>query len=465
MNLPQEFLNEIEGYGFGPLNGIGAALQTPPSVSVRFNAGKGLLTAPGADAVPWCGAGCYLDERPAFTFDPLLHQGGYYVQDASSMFITHVLRQITAGGAPVRYLDACAAPGGKTTAAIDSLPEGSVVVANEFVPSRAAILRENLVKWGYPLCCVTQGDTGRFAADGAVFDIIAADVPCSGEGMMRKDEEAVRQWSGALVQRCAERQREIVDNLWHALLPGGYFIYSTCTFNRVENEEMVEYMMRAYGAESVEIDGADGWGIAGGIDTGAHCCRFIPGQVRGEGLFMAVLRKPVTDGAGVGGNGKRARKKERVTASVCKAPKDVRGWLDYAFDGDVVMRGDSVFACPAIAWTDFPYRPEVEVGTVKGKDVIPSHTLAMSRLLNTGAFSRVEVDYATAISYLRCEAVSLDAGAPRGVVLLTYGGIPLGFAKNLGNRANNLYPKQWRILSQHGGGEVGDAVAKFAVRR
>lgn len=465
MNLPQEFLDEIEGYGFEPFNGLGAALQTPPSVSVRFNAGKGLSAAPHSDVVPWCHTGCYLPERPSFTFDPLLHQGGYYVQDASSMFIDRVLRQLTADGSPVRYLDACAAPGGKTTAAIDALPGGSVVVANEFVPSRAAILRENLVKWGYPLCCVTQGDTRRFAADGAMFDIIAADVPCSGEGMMRKDEEAVRQWSVALVQHCAERQREIVDNLWPALRPGGYFIYSTCTFNREENEEMVAYIMHTYGAESVEIDVADEWGVAGGMDTGAHCYRFIPGRVRGEGLFMAVLRKPSVDGADVGGGGKRARKKERVASSVCKAPDNLRRWLGSAFEGDVVMRGDCVLASPAIAWPDFPYCPEVEIGTLKGKDVMPSHTLAMSRLLNAAAFSQVEVDYATAISYLRCEAVSLDADAPRGVVLLTYGGIPLGFAKNLGNRANNLYPKQWRILSQYGGDEVGDAVAEFAVRR
>lgn len=465
MALPQEFLDEIEGYAFAPLDGIGAALLTPPSVSVRFNSGKGWHAASGADVVPWCPAGCYLDRRPSFTFDPLLHQGCYYVQDASSMFLWHVLKQLTDSDVPVRYLDACGAPGGKTTAAIDALPEGSVVVANEYVPARAAVLRENLVKWGYPLCCVTQGDTSRFAADGAVFDIIAADVPCSGEGMMRKDEEAVRQWTPALVRQCASRQREIVDNLWRALVPGGWLIYSTCTFNRTENEAMVEYLTDTYGAESVEIDVDSSWNVAGGIATGAHCYRFIPGRVRGEGLFMAVLRKPAGDESLPSG-GKRAKRKERaVPKDGTQLSKEVRNWLLPGYSCELLVRDDRVVVRPSIAWSDFPYAPEVEIATVKGRNVLPSHTLAMSRMLNPQAFNRVEVDYDTALSYLRCEAVTLPPDAPRGPVLLTYGGAALGFAKNLGNRANNLYPKPWRILSQHVDDTAASMVMKCAIRK
>ena len=243
MELPAQFLDIIRSYGSEAFEALPRALAEEPSVSVRFNRAKGFGPAPSADTVSWCPQGIYLPERPAFTFHPPLHQGAYYVQDASSMFLWHVLSRLTADGRPVRYLDACAAPGGKTTVALDVLPQGSVVVANEYDGRRAGILRENLTKWGAPLHVVTSGDTARFSAYPSAFDIIAADVPCSGEGMMRKDPEAVSQWSPALVEQCVERQREIIANLWPALAPGGYMVYSTCTFNREENELMVSRLI------------------------------------------------------------------------------------------------------------------------------------------------------------------------------------------------------------------------------
>lgn len=199
------------------------ALGREPSVAVRLNAGKtgAGKSVVGGRRVGWNDAGFHLSERPAFTFDPALHQGLYYVQDASSMFVGHVVGELTRNAAgPLTVLDACAAPGGKTTAVIDALPEGSVVVANEFVAKRAAVLRENLAKWGYPYVVVTQGDTSRFSQMEGVFDIVVADVPCSGEGMMRKDEDAVGQWSDGLVEQCSRLQHEILGNLWGALRPG-----------------------------------------------------------------------------------------------------------------------------------------------------------------------------------------------------------------------------------------------------
>ena len=265
------------------------ALQTEPSVAVRVNRRKAIPPATD-DPVAWCRSGIYLDARRQFTFDPLLHSGCYYVQDASSMFISHVLSQV-AGNSPVAYLDLCAAPGGKTTAAIDALPDGSLVVANEIDSRRAQILRENVVKWGYPHCVVTNSDASRLGKLHEAFDIVAADMPCSGEGMMRKDDEAVAQWTPALVEQCAARQREIASDIWQALKPGGIFIYSTCTFNRAENEDMIDFLVRSLGAEPVDIVSDPSWGIHKGVDTPYPCFRFMPHLTRGEGLFMAVVRK------------------------------------------------------------------------------------------------------------------------------------------------------------------------------
>lgn len=449
MNLPEEFLAQCASMGVAAMENLSEALKTEPTVSVRFNATKGCEPAEGADCVPWCRGGCYLTERPAFTFEPELHQGLYYVQDASSMFLRYVVEVLTANAAPVRYLDACAAPGGKTTAALDVLPKGSLVVANEYVPTRAAVLRENLTKWGVP-CAVRSGDTARFAADGAVFDLIAADVPCSGEGMMRKDAKAVEQWSPELVVECVARQRQIIDNLWPALAPGGYMIYSTCTFNRAENEEMVQYMMERYGAEPVEISINAEWGIIPAVGADFPAYRFIPGAVRGEGLFLAVVRKSVDDQLAVPASQKQRREKPRKGGGKEKQPvipKEVTTWLKP--DSGAVLKAmpdGSIKALFPMQWPDFPYIPELEVATVKGRDLIPSHDLAMSIHLNREAFACQEVDEPTALEYLHCQSITLPGDAPRGIVLLTHNDKPLGFVKNIGSRANNLYPRSWRIL-------------------
>ena len=460
MELPAQFLDIIRSYGSESFEALPQALAEEPSVSVRFNRAKGCGPAAGADIVAWCPQGVYLPERPVFTFHPPLHQGAYYVQDASSMFLWHVLSRLTADGRPVRYLDACAAPGGKTTVALDVLPQGSVVVANEFDGRRAGILRENLTKWGAPLQMVTSGDTARFSAYRGVFDIIAADVPCSGEGMMRKDPEAVSQWSPALVSQCVERQREIIANLWPALAPGGYMVYSTCTFNRDENELMVSRLVEDYGAEPVEIAVDPAWGIHGAIRSPYPAYRFVPGRIRGEGLFMAVVRKPVNEGDGCSGDdvavtkeaAKERKQRKRDAKSAAPAlSADVRRRIEEWVIGDCRLTlstdAQTVIALPAHPFGAHPWQPAVEVATVRGRDVMPSHALLMSTLLRPGAIPSAEVDAPTAIAYLRGESVSLPGSTPRGIVTVNYGGLPLGAAKNLGNRANNLYPKPWRIIT------------------
>lgn len=465
MVLPQEFISMIDAYGSPLLGGLAGALEsTLPAVSVRANTRKGIAPPPGARLVPWAQSGWYLDTRPQFTFDPAIHQGLYYVQDASSMAVGAVAAALAAGQ-PVRYLDACAAPGGKTTAAADALPQGSLIVANEYDHRRAAVLAENMAKWGCPASVVSRGDTAKFRSLQGFFDIIAADVPCSGEGMMRKDAEAVRQWSPALVAGCAARQKEIVGNLWPALRPGGYLIYSTCTFNRQENEEMVAYMVSELDAEPVATGLPSGHGIAPGIDTPYPCRRFMPHLLQGEGLFLAVLRKP-EDGDSrkgrVDGNIK-GRNKPRPAATSPALLRQVAAQVseliespqDYTFHID--SPGDTAFAvlrqhddavCRLRQALDVIYGGLV-VGTVKGRDLVLSQHLAMSTAFRQSALPSCEVDYPTAVSYLRREAVTLPGSVQRGYVLLTYAGHPLGFVKNMGNRSNNLYPQQWRILSTH----------------
>ncbi|MDE7386948.1 MAG: hypothetical protein K2N28_07390 [Muribaculaceae bacterium] len=457
MPLPKQFIEQITALtALEPrVGGLIEALEsTPASVSVRLNMRGShkpvtdIAGRPLGNPVPWCDNGYYLAERPRFTLDPAIHQGRYYVQDASSMFLSHVIDTLTRDerDTPLVYLDACAAPGGKTTAAIDRLPAGSLVVANEWDFKRASILRENLSKWGHPDTVVSRGDTRRIAKLRAMFDIIAADVPCSGEGMMRKDPEAVSQWSPALVAQCAERQREIIDNLWPALKPGGLFIYSTCTFNRAENEEMVAYIADTYGAEPVDIDTAAFPGILPGIGTPYPCYRFMPHRVEGEGLFMAVLRKPGT-ASPTKANDNQRRRPEKTAAA--KLPD----WLPASLHLTTTPDGELYGISPA--WKQHLAKlldaldvimPGTHLATVKGRDYIPAQALALSPLYRRGSLPEVEVDTDTALAYLHRDTIVLPDGTPRGFVLLTHGGYPLGWVKNIGNRSNNLYPPQWRIL-------------------
>ncbi len=443
MTLPSDFNPDFPG--------LAEVLATSdPSVAIRLNSAKMPVSDVGGEQVPWCESGRYLSQRPDFTFDPALHQGCYYVQDASSMIYHHIGRYLSKiYSREVAVLDACAAPGGKTTALIDAFMPGSLIVANEYVPARAEVLHENIVKWGSPDVVVSRGDTSRFLRLGGMFDVIAADVPCSGEGMFRKDADAITQWSPRLVNECAALQREIIGNLWPALAPGGYLIYSTCTFNRAENEDNVEWIVNNLpGASIVEIPGSDDWNLVR-RDGVLH---FLPGNIRGEGLTVALLHKASDTHVDI----IRRSEKKNVRKNVCP-DRELLEWIsDENYTLQVV--GDRVYACPDRWKTEIdtlareltlPWNAGVEVAAMKGRDYIPSHALAVNKLLRRGSFYELEIGYADAIAYLRRETIVLPSGTPRGFVLLTYAGRPLGFVKNIGNRANNLYPQSWRILSSH----------------
>ena len=445
MKLPDGFIEQLRGLLPDEWQEVASAISsTERSVAVRVNTPRGASVPVGARRVPWCDQGFYLDGRPSFTFGTDWHAGRYYVQDASSMFIGHVIRHFVQE--PVRYLDLCAAPGGKTTAALQALPQRSLVVANEIVTPRARVLADNIIRWGNPRCVVTSNapkDLGRLTA---FFDVIATDVPCSGEGMMRKDDEAVAQWSPQLVDQCAQRQREILTDVWQALRPGGLLIYSTCTYNRQENEQIADFIVNELGATSLEVPVDPSWNIHPAIGSDCHCYRFMPHRVDGEGLFLAAFRKA--------GNALRQEVKIKEK-SPKKADETGKNWLACPDDYVVEPQGDLSIAVPqdirrevtALRASLNVLHAGVELATAMGRKTVPHHALAMSLARAEDAFPVAEVDYPTALRYLRGESITVDG--PRGYVLIAHQGAVLGFANNLGNRANNLYPKPLRILSTH----------------
>ena len=432
------------------------ALLGEPAVSIRLNKSKFTAT-PGYERVPWAIDGYYLPERPQFTFDPLFHAGCYYVQEASSMFVKQAVKQHLQEARVA--LDLCAAPGGKSTLLRSLLPDDCVLVSNEVMRPRAQVLAENISKWGHPRCFVTSNYPADFTPLGETFDLILVDAPCSGEGMFRKDEVAVSEWSPENVEVCWKRQRDILTDIWPTLRPGGLLIYSTCTFNTQEDEENVRWMMNELGAELLPISINDSWGITPSLLPDVpHAYRFLPGRTRGEGFFLAVVRKG--EGASVadaprGGKGKKKDKKGKQPAIA--VPTECKQWLADSSSYTYKVIGTEVMALPSDMEPPYAALSEqlhlikagITLAELKGRDALPAHDLAMSTALRADAFARCELSYTEALRYLRREAITLPADTSRGFVLVTYRNVPLGFVKNLGNRANNLYPNEWRIRSGH----------------
>ena len=468
MELPIYFSESIRSLlGKDESEHLVTALSNDPSVSIRvnsrFKAGMEQREVLDGVQVPWTTQGYYLQKRPSFTFDPLFHAGCYYVQEASSMFIEQALR--TYVHEPVVMLDLCAAPGGKSTHLLSLLPEGSLLVANEIMRNRSQILVENITKWGCPNVVVTNNEPADFMPLEALFDVMLTDVPCSGEGMFRKDEVAVSEWSLENVEICWQRQRRILTDVWGSLKPGGLLIYSTCTYNSKENEENVSWICRELGAEVLSLDIPDSWGITGNLaGEDFPVFRFLPHKTQGEGFFMAVLRKhgelhsqPSVYAAPSHASKSSKAKKNKTAGNMI--PKDaiiqVKSWIQYSEAYEWSVSSTAVSAFPAVYADLLALLKQylrvmlsgLEIGEWKGKDWVPCHALALSYALLPSAFPQAELSYEQAVAYLRKEAVVLDVSVPRGVVLVTFQQIPLGFVKNIGNRANNLYPSEWRIRS------------------
>lgn len=411
-------------------------------------------TADSVNLVPWCPTtGRYLPCRRNFTFDPLLHAGMYYVQEASSMFIDQVIRQYIQ--TPVRMLDLCAAPGGKSTAIRAALPEGSLLFSNEPMRTRSQILAENLQKFGHPDIIVTNNYPKDYKKSKIQFDAILTDVPCSGEGMFRKDEGAIKEWSPANVNKCAQLQKEIVEDIWSCLRPGGILVYSTCTFNAHEDEENIDWIVENLGAEILPVPIDSTWGITSSLINEEQMYHFIPGKVKGEGLFLTVLRKPGDSEPTLSTKGKEKKKKKesgKRERPICPDNwlQDHDSWSYYNTEkGIYAMKVQWLESLKAAQKSLKVIHAGIKIGTLKGKDIIPDQSLALSTALNTSVFNCEELTYDNAIKYLRKETIQLSNNAPIGYVLVTYKHIPLGWCKHLGNRSNNLYPQEWKIKSSH----------------
>lgn len=450
MALPEEFLQnmktiipikEYESF-------IKSLSEDEQTTSIRINKAKSTIEEiterfKETTTVGWCEEGLYLNNRPQFTLDPLLHSGAYYVQEASSMFITNVIRNLVKE--PVSCLDLCAAPGGKSTAAISVLPEGSQMVSNEIDRRRARILAENITKWGFPDITVTCNAPKDFKPLKHTFDLIITDVPCSGEGMFRKDEGAIADWSISKVNDCAELQQQIINDIRNCLKPGGLLIYSTCTFNVEEDEKMLEYICNTLGGTALEIPIEESWNIHKPLIGSNPCYRFMPHFTKGEGLFMAAIRKDEDI--------IQSAKLRKPIKNKNKVAKDISNWVN----AEVVLEQNDEGTISAITKNHkelhdllignslYILQSGVELGTVKGKDIIPSHNLALSTILSGNAFPKYEVEESIALDYLRRMAFVLPNDAPTDYLILTYKNHSLGFVKNLGNRCNNLYPQEWRI--------------------
>ena len=440
MSLPKEFIKTIpfsEEDKIKLING----LQTDPVVSVRKNPFKENNLFEQEDQVPWSQHGKYLKERPAFISDPLFHAGTYYSQEASSMFLEHVLKSIDLSGQVI--LDLCAAPGGKSTLINSCMPKDSLLVANEVVKSRSWILKENLDKWGSSNVIVTNNDPSHFEHFLGFFDVVVVDAPCSGEGMFRKDKNAINEWSPRNVNLCCTRQKRILADIIPTIANGGILIYSTCTFNNKENRDNLKWLQDNYEVENLELDYPNGLGIIELQEKELKGFQFLPGITKGEGFFISVMRI-------YGGREK------------LKVPKRIRKLRFNEWDGDSssflknqnknYVIEESIHSFPeqfetilkSIVWDLNPIKIGCEIGQeIKGK-IKHSHELSFSNELIPDAFDTIDVSYEEAIRFLQKKVLS-EVPNIESWGLVSYKKQPLGWVKKVGGRLNNYYPKEFRI--------------------
>lgn len=439
MNLPANFKIRTELILGNEYLELENTLSEVPPTSIRLN--DKMEFQPSTDKVEWCEKAFYLNERPLFTADPLLHAGVYYVQEASSMFLYQAVKQHFPNAQTV--LDLCAAPGGKSTLLSQTLSETSLLVSNEIIRSRAYILAENLIKWGNPNIVVTNNEAKDFANLPGFFDAMVIDAPCSGEGMFRKDAGAIEEWSEYNVKICAERQREILTSVWETLKQEGILVYSTCTYNREENEDNVKWICEELGAEVLEID------LKGNnsITSTENGYRFYPHKTKGEGFFLSVLRKTSCPNGRLKSKSDN-KKSSRTTNKTFNPPlslKEPNRW-------EILIENNQINAYDKNRLDDFLLLNKqlkcmhsgILLGELKGKDFIPSTCVALSKKLDKDSIESIEVNYETAIAFLRKETIQLPDSS-RGYILICFKNQSLGWVKNVGNRCNNLYPQEWRI--------------------
>lgn len=451
MNLPPSHLESLKQSLGDDFDAFAKAYETSGPVSIRINTLKWTGEKP-TEKVKWCDTGYYLAERPSFTHDPLFHAGCYYVQEASSQFLSHVAKTVFPKDEAIKVLDLCAAPGGKSTLLLSELNDDSLLVANEVIRTRAHILAENVSKWGKPNVVVSNNDPEQFEKLNGFFDVIVVDAPCSGEGLFRRDPELTSEWSPENVNLCSSRQRRIVLDIWPSLKEGGLLVYSTCTFNRQENEENLAWLSEQIGFETVRLQVPDEWNILETQNRELRTenrelfgYRFYPHRVKGEGFFISVLRKTEPQSTS------SHKEKTLFPPAPSKEKNEVSTWLKDGEKFDFIRRGDHVLAIQK-QHTDFVHRLSRTLNCVQygipvadaQKGLKPLHELALSVHLNKDAFHQTELNKEDALKFLAKVDFKVNSDH-KGISLMMYEGFPLGWMNLLGNRANNLYPKEWRI--------------------
>ena len=450
--FPDNFLDLlIDEPGFDSANFIEAHQNNESLTSIRINPFKpaGLKTDKN---VPWCADGYYLETRPSFTFDPLFHAGCYYVQEASSMFIGHILNYIKPKDTGIKVLDLCAAPGGKSTLINSAMTADDLLVANEIIKTRVPVLADNLARWGTANSILTNNDPKDFTRITSFFDIILVDAPCSGSGMFRKDPAAMNEWSEANVNLCHQRQERILADIYPALKQDGYLIYSTCSYSHQENEDILDWLCTEFDLESVRIPINKEWGIVEteSAEQEAWGYRFYPGKVKGEGLFAACLKKK--DHSGDLLSFKNNNNQKVIGAELDQVRTYINNPADYYFfkvaDDWMAINLQHKESLQILQRHLYLKKSGIRIGKLAGRDLIPDHELALSIIVNKDAVLQTALNVDEAILYLRRENLQIDT-VEKGWSLMTFEGHALGWAKLLPNRINNYYPKELRILAQH----------------
>lgn len=451
--LPGAFITSLENLpGFNTHTFNQVHLSGEQVVSIRLNQKKisiGKTQLPVQGKVDWSDHGYYLSERPSFTADPLFHAGAYYVQEASSMFLEEVMKQKCDLSRSLRILDLCASPGGKSTLIQSLITTDSLLVSNELIKTRINSLIENITKSGAPNVIVCNNDPSDFKSLPSFFDVIVVDAPCSGSGLFRKDPEAVREWSLQNVKHCSLRQKRILTGILPALKPGGILIYSTCSFSECENEAISDWLIINHSLASSPIIVKKEWKVIESITAHGIGYRFYPDKVKGEGFFIAAFSKlpgPDTRSLKI--------KKNKIQTLNPNELNILKPFINPCLSLRFIKWKDVILAFPTGIVNDLPLLQEnlylkkagIRVGSIIRNELIPSHELAVSTILNID-LPFIEVDRSTALQFLRRNDLNISTSM-KGWVLIKYNDLTLGWIKIIPGRINNYYPKEWRILNK-----------------
>ena len=431
--LPEKFLERMQAQLGEEYPGFLESLERPRAVALRFNPLKGEQPELSfvLSQVPWESMGFYYDPQSRPGLHPYHEAGVYYLQEASAMSAVALLQP-----QPGEWVcDLCAAPGGKTTQIAGRMGGEGFLLCNEINPKRAKILSRNIERMGIANALVTNEHPEKLGKCFAgCFDRVLIDAPCSGEGMFRKEEAAVTDWSEETVEMCARRQREILHSGAAMVRPGGRLVYSTCTFAPQENEETIAVFLAEHPDFVPEYVDAP-W-----FTPSQHSSwRIWPHKVLGEGHFAAVLRKL--------GEGERESPKAIVGQPL---PKE---WVDFSKElGIAPPKGKAISFGQSLYWVpeDFPdlgglkvERPGLELGTAKKGRFEPAHALALW-LRDCRSKQNYTADSREIASYLHGD---VTPSAQRGWCLVTVDGYSLGWGKGDGTVLKNHYPKGLRRLS------------------